>query len=59
MSELGRSRTEPSSRVYLPQEFTYRLAIKTNGTLKRERFDAKAKFPRSPAQEAARAQCIP
>lgn len=59
MSKLGRGGTEPSSRVYLPQESTYRLAVKTNGTLKRERLDAKAKFPRSPVQEAAREQCVP
>lgn len=50
---------KPNSRVYLPYESTYRLAVKTNGTLKRERLDAKAKFPRSLAQEAAWSQCVP
>lgn len=59
MSKLGRGGTEPRSRVYLPQESTYRLAVKTNGTLERQRLDANAKFPRSPAQEAAQEQYVP
>lgn len=56
MIELVRSGTEPIARVYLPQESTYRPAVKTNGTLQIQRLDAKTKLPRTPAQEAAWAQ---